>query len=123
MAMWPTLGDDGGVTSTDQASAPATRTATDVRVTAEPSRQRYELFDGDTMIGMLVYGLPDEVHVDIVHTEVDPEYGGQGLAGLLTEFAVKDIQVQGKRVVPHCPYVRNWLAKRPEFEAIVDLPA
>lgn len=111
------------VTSIDQASAPATRTATEVRVIAEPSRQRYELFDGETMIGMMVYGLPDDVHVDVVHTEVDPAYGGQGLGGVLAEFAVKDVQAQGKRVVPHCPYMRGWLAKHSEFDAIVDLPA
>ena len=111
------------VTQADQGETSAVDTVENIRVVAEPSRQRYELFDGDTMIGMTVYGLPDTDHVDFVHTEVDPEYGGRGLAGMLAEFAIKDVQGRGKRIVPHCPYVRGWLRKHPEFDAIVDFPA
>lgn len=110
------------VTHADQVKTMSQQTTDRIHVVPAPSRQRYELFDGDTVIGMTVYGLPDTGHVDFVHTEVDPDYSGRGLAGVLTEAAVKDVQSQGKRVIPHCPYVRNWLRKHAEFNAIVDFP-
>ena len=111
------------VTQADQVKTVSVDTTENIRVVAEPSRQRYELFHGDTMIGMTVYGLPDSGHIDFVHTEVDPDYSGRGLAGVLAEFAIKDVQAQGKRVIPHCPYVRGWLRKHSEYDAIVDFPA
>jgi len=108
------------VTHADQVNTVPTDVNASIHVVAEPSRQRYELFDGDKMIGMSVYGLPDDLHVDFVHTEVDPDYGGRGLGGVLIEFAINDVKAQGKRVIAHCPYVRNWLGKHPEFDALVD---
>lgn len=111
------------VTHGDQVKTATAQAANQIHVDAAPSRQRYELFDGDTMIGMTVYGLPDSGHVDFVHTEVDPEYSGRGLAGVLAEFAIKDVQSQDKRIIPHCPYMRGWLRKHPEFDTIVDFPA
>lgn len=111
------------VTHADQISTVHSSSTEGIHVVAAPTRQRYELFDGDEMIGMTVYGLPDDTHVDFVHTEVDPEYGGQGLGGVLVEFAIKDVREQEKRVTPHCPYVRGWLRKHPDYDAIVDLPA
>lgn len=110
------------VTHAHQVKTVPAQASAGIHVVAEPSRQRYELFDGETMIGMTVYGRPDDRHVDFVHTEVDPDYGGRGLAGVLADFAIKDVQSQGKRVIPHCPYVRAWLRKHPEFDAIVDFP-
>lgn len=109
------------MTQTDPLGFKANSDASAVHVEAAPSRQRYELFDGDTLIGMTVYGLPDDRHLDFVHTEVDPEYGGRGLAGLLVEFAVADVRAQGKRIIAHCPYIRSWLSKHPEFDDIVEL--
>lgn len=87
-----------------------------------PERQRYELRDGNRVIGQLEYAEPDAEHVDVLHTEVDEAYGGQGLAGRLTEHAVTDIRDRGRRVIPHCPYVASWLRRHSDFDSIVDWP-
>lgn len=87
-----------------------------------PERRRYELRDGDRLIGRLDYAEPDAEHVDVLHTEVDEAYGGQGLAGRLTEHAVTDIRDGGRRLIPHCPYVQSWLRRHSDFEDIVDWP-
>lgn len=87
-----------------------------------PESQRYELRDGDLLIGRLDYAEPDAEHVDVLHTEVDEAYGGQGLAGRLTEYAVTDIRDRGRRLIPHCPYVQSWLRRHSDFEDIVDWP-
>lgn len=88
-----------------------------------PDLNRYEIRDGDkddAVIGFTQYRLPDDVHVDFVHTEVDPSYAGQGLAGHLVTFALADVREQGKRIIAHCPYVAGWIAKHPEYDDIND---
>jgi len=91
-----------------------------IRYVHAPERHRYEIRDGDTLAGFAQYRLPDDVHVDFVHTEVDEAYGGRGLAGELVAMALADVRAQGKRIIAHCPYVAKWLTKHPEYDDIND---
>lgn len=89
-----------------------------------PEQHRYEIRDDDQLIGLTQYRLPDDVHVDFVHTEVDDAYGGQGLASKLVAFALADVRTQGKRIIPHCPYVSAWIRKHPgQYDDITDWPS
>ena len=54
------------------------------------------------------------------HTEVDPAYGGRGLATILVEEALNAARDEGKRIVPGCSMVVTVLKKHPEFDAITD---
>ncbi|TIC84944.1 N-acetyltransferase [Nocardioides sp. GY 10113] len=87
-----------------------------------PERHRYEILDGERRIGLTQYRLPDDEHVDFVHTEIDEAYGGRGLAGRLISFALADVRERGKRIIPHCPFVAGWIDKHPEYEEITDRP-
>ena len=57
------------------------------------------------------------------HTEVDPAYGGRGLATILVEEALNATRDEGKRIVPECSMVATVLEKHPEFDAITDSAA
>jgi predicted GNAT family acetyltransferase len=95
-----------------------------ISVTIDPEKSRYELHDGEVVPGFAEYRLPDDEHVDFVHTEVSEEYAGQGLAGKLIEFALADVRAQSKRIIPHCPFVAAWLRKHPGlYDDITDWPA
>ncbi|WP_373195352.1 GNAT family N-acetyltransferase, partial [Mycobacterium marinum] len=54
------------------------------------------------------------------HTEVDPAFGGRGLATILVEEALQDARAAGKRIVPVCSMVVTVLDKHPEYDAITD---
>ena len=54
------------------------------------------------------------------HTEIDPAYGGRGLATILVEEALNGARDEGKRVVPACSMVVTVLKKHPEFDDITD---
>jgi len=54
------------------------------------------------------------------HTEIDPAYGGRGLATILLEEALNDARNDGKRIVPVCSMVVTVLGKHPEFDDITD---
>ncbi|MGN6251028.1 MAG: GNAT family N-acetyltransferase [Marmoricola sp.] len=87
-----------------------------------PGGDRYELRDGDRVIGRLDYSRPDDEHIDVLHTEVDQEYGGQGLAGRLVAHVLADVRARGLRVIPHCPYVQEWLRRNTGYQDLVDWP-
>jgi uncharacterized protein len=54
------------------------------------------------------------------HTEIDPQFGGRGLATILVEEALNAARDDGKRVVPVCSMFVTVLKKHPEFDAITD---
>jgi predicted GNAT family acetyltransferase len=54
------------------------------------------------------------------HTEVDPEFGGRGLATILIEEALTATRAAGRRIVPVCPMVAGVIEKHPEFADITD---
>jgi len=54
------------------------------------------------------------------HTEVDPAFGGRGLATLLVEDALDDAREAGRRIVPVCSMIGTVLRKHPEFDDITD---
>lgn len=54
------------------------------------------------------------------HTEIDPEFGGRGLATILVEEALDATRADGKRIVPVCSMVANVIEKHPEFADITD---
>ncbi len=55
----------------------------------------------------------------LTHTEVPPQLGGKGIGSQLVEKALKDIEKQGLRLVPLCPFVAGYIHKNPEWKRIV----
>ncbi|KAA1425233.1 N-acetyltransferase [Mumia zhuanghuii] len=81
--------------------------------------QRYDLMvDGD-LGGTIVYRDPRPGVRQLVHTEVRPELGGRGLAGVVAKAALDDIRAKGWQVVPTCPYVASYIEKHPEYADLV----
>ena len=90
-------------------------------ITVRPNagRHRYELLDGDKVIGK-AHWLPFEHATGperiFYHTTVDEEYGGQGLAARLARFALADTIEDGLKIVTVCPYFKGYVAKHPEYQ-------
>lgn len=82
-------------------------------------RQRFELRLAGTRVGRSYYRSEPGRRV-FTHTEIEPEYQGQGLSSPLIAAALADTRDAGLRVVPQCPAIASYLAKHPEFDDIVD---
>ncbi|MCV7258847.1 GNAT family N-acetyltransferase [Mycobacterium shimoidei] len=54
------------------------------------------------------------------HTEIDPDFGGRGLATILIQEALEATRADGKRVVPVCEMVAGVIKKSPKFQDIAD---
>ncbi|MCR5830748.1 MAG: GNAT family N-acetyltransferase [Lachnospiraceae bacterium] len=65
-------------------------------------------FCNDKIIGRCEYEAASDGWV-IYHTEVDPEYGGRGIAKRLVYAIVEQADRNGVKVIPTCSYARKVL--------------
>jgi uncharacterized protein len=56
------------------------------------------------------------------HTVVRPEYEGRGVGSRLAKFAINDVRDRGLRITPICPFIRAYVRRHHEYDAIVDYP-
>jgi predicted GNAT family acetyltransferase len=87
-------------------------------VTNAPDAGRYEIRDGDRLLGHADY-VRDGDTVVFTHTEVDPDAGVSGLGSTLVRGALDDVRAQGGKVVPRCSFVRGWIGKHEEYADLV----
>jgi uncharacterized protein len=100
----------------DNTGAPVTFRLDDSRPI---SAYTVSLADGST-VGRVDFVDAPEVDGDriIFHTEVDPEFAGRGLAGLLVRETLADSIRTGRTVVPVCPlFARHLEQHGDEFVA------
>ena len=88
-----------------------------------PARSRFEVLDGDTVVGRAAYVDRDDESQRIFYdTVINEEYEGQGLAGRLAAEALDRTVAAGLAIVPVCPYIKKYLQKHPEYSANVKKP-
>jgi uncharacterized protein len=80
----------------------------DVSIRNAEDRSRYELVADGEVIGVADYSVKGDVVV-MPHTEITPRLRGQGYGAQLVQGALDDLRARGKRVVPVCWYVREFL--------------
>lgn len=85
----------------------------------DPENHRYVVEVDDEVVGFAEYHLRGGRHF-FVHTEVDDEHTGRGLATALVKGALDDVRAAGGVVVPLCPLVASYIKRHPEYEDLVD---
>jgi len=91
-----------------------------VQVVDNPEQGRFELRDGDDVIGVAAYavvpggGGDQPERVVFFHTEVRPEYEGQGLASRLASYALDRTVESGRSIVALCPFIKDYIERHPE---------
>ncbi len=89
-------------------------------VTDAPESSRFEIRSGDELIGFAVYERSPG-RIAFTHTEIDPAFGGQGMAGRLIAAVLDVAREEGLDVLPVCPFVRGYIDKHPEYLSLVPL--
>lgn len=90
-------------------------------VTKQTGPDRFEITVDGTVAGFAQFVDHDGSRV-FYHTEVFPEFGGQGLAGVLVKQALEATRDEGMRIVPVCPYVKKYVTTHDEWAEQVDRP-
>ncbi len=83
-----------------------------------PEESRYEIRDGDRVLGFAAYQRRGDTTV-FTHTEVDPDAGQDGVGSRLVRAALDDVRSKGGSVVPQCPFVRGWIERHQDYADLV----
>jgi len=78
-----------------------------------PAAGRYELHTEDGLVASAEYAAHGDA-VAITRVFTRPTHRNQGLAAVITEYAVDSIADSGRKVVPVCSYAEAWYAHHPE---------
>jgi uncharacterized protein len=89
-----------------------------IEVTRNDELSRYEIRVDGAVVGFSDYRLRGDRQV-FVHTEIDPAFRGRDLAATLVQEALDDARRNGRRVVPRCPYVAEFIDEHPEYADLV----
>ena len=79
-----------------------------------PGEDRYEIRDGDRVLGIAAYQRRGDV-TDFVHTETDSDSGVPKVGSTLVRAALDDVRAHGGRVIATCPFVRGWIDRHQEY--------
>lgn len=89
-------------------------------VTDVPDAKRYELREGDEVLGFAEYLLvPEAERIVLSHTEVDPEREGQGLGSAIARGVLDDVRRRGLQAQPLCPFMASYIRRHPEYADLV----
>ncbi len=81
-------------------------------------RNRYEVRRDGKVVGFVLYQTrPGQVV--LIHTEIEPEYEGQGVGGVLAKGTLDDIRARGEAVVPLCPFIASYIKRHPAYADLV----
>jgi len=107
---------DQGDTSLDAFNPmEATMTTT---VIDDPDNSQFEIFVDGRPAGLMQYYVHEQLAA-YIHTEVAPEFEGQGLATELIQASLDQARARGWQVEPFCPFVRRFIGKHPEYRDLV----
>lgn len=74
-----------------------------IKIVLEPELNRSIAYDGEQQVGECDYRDTAEGR-EIYHTEVDPAYGGKGIAKRLVYKVLESADREGKAIIPTCSY-------------------
>lgn len=77
-------------------------------------RSRYELLIDGEVVGVADYQIDGDT-VIMPHTEIEASRRGQGLGETLVRAALDDIRTTGRRVVPRCWFVRDFIEANADY--------
>jgi predicted GNAT family acetyltransferase len=83
-----------------------------------PSELRYEALLDDRLVGIIRYRAEPGLVV-LAHSEVDLDLEHSGIGSELVRGALADIRARALRVVPHCPFVLDYIRAHPEEADLV----
>jgi predicted GNAT family acetyltransferase len=85
-----------------------------VEVTDNAAAHRWEVRVDGELAGLAEYRVEGD-RVTFPHTEVYPRFEGQGLAGRMVGAALAAAVADGRRIVPRCSFVADYVQRHPEY--------
>jgi predicted GNAT family acetyltransferase len=95
-----------------------------IEVTDNTAAKRFEVRVDGVLAGFAAYllhpGFGDRPGVVVfTHTEVEPDFQGQGVAQELAARALDEVRAHGLKAQPLCPFIASYIRRHPEYEDLV----
>lgn len=103
-------------------AAPGTMGRMPNEVRNNVAASRYELLVDGELVGIADYEIVGD-SVVLPHTEIARPRRGQGLGAMLVQGALDDIRPTGRRVVPRCWFVAEFIDDHPEYAELLSRTA
>ncbi|MGL4306518.1 MAG: GNAT family N-acetyltransferase [Mycobacteriaceae bacterium] len=94
------------------------QTPTDSVSVHAPEHNRYELQRNGNLAGFCEYTEQSGIR-NFNHTLTMPDYRGQGVAGVVTRFALDDCKENHIQILPSCSFVLTFVRKNPEYRELI----
>jgi predicted GNAT family acetyltransferase len=85
----------------------------------ENTKGLFQIVDGTTIAGDMTYSDTGNGLIIIDHTDVNPEYKGQGIGKLLVLEAVKYARENDIKIIPVCPFAKSVFEKLDEIKDVL----
>lgn len=82
------------------------------------AKKQYE-YHIDGQIARIEYIKTVNNEIFLTHTEVPEALEGRGIASSIIGKALADVERQGLRLVPLCPFVAGYIQRHPEWKRLV----
>jgi predicted GNAT family acetyltransferase len=89
-----------------------------IAVTDNPEAQQFEVHVDGALAGIAAYRRKPGL-IAFIHTEINPEFGGQGLGGKLIAEALDAVAAEGLKVLPFCPFANKYIAEHEQYLPLV----
>jgi len=89
-----------------------------IEIANDADKKRYEIHSDGELAGFVTYRLKAGL-IELVHTEIDEEFEGQGLGSRLIAFALDDARERNLAVLPTCPFVNDYIQRHPQYVDLV----
>lgn len=90
----------------------------DIRIVFERENRRAAAYEGGKLAGKSTISPSENLWI-IDHTEVDPAYGGKGIAGKLVAAIVEAAREAKVKILPLCPFAKREFEKHPEYRELL----
>jgi len=91
----------------------------EVTVRDNPQSLCYEVLIDGEVIGTIVYEHSGPRTV-FLHTIVEPEFRGRGIATTLVKTALDDLRAKGRPLSNYCNFVSEFIADHPDYADLLD---
>ena len=89
-----------------------------MQIVFEAEQPRSAAYDKEKLVGVAEIEDTHGCWV-ITHTEVDPAYGGQGIARRLIKEIIAEARRAGKKIVPLCSYADKMMTGKEEYRDVL----
>ncbi len=91
----------------------------EIKQNNKKTKGEFIAFSDGKQVGLMTYSWADADRLIIDHTEVEPEFNGQGVGKELVYQAVEFARDNNLKIVPLCPFAKATFQKNEEIRDVL----